>query len=242
MCRPLAEVASHVFTTRELQLSEVGAWRRAGALLGAVDVVVLNQIHGCDVVAIRKGAATTSAQTALPDGDVLVTDDPDVAVAVKAADCVPVLMADRSSGVVAAAHAGWRGTAAGAAPAAVHALAREFGSKPKDLVVAIGPSIGPCCYEVGSELVDVFAAAGHPRHLIDRWFQALPPQRGSREPSTLRLDVAGANRDQLILAGVPEDSIHTCGLCTAMHDGILTSYRAEKEKAGRMAGIIRPRA
>ena len=175
------------------------------------------------------------------DADVLVTDEPDIAVAVRAADCVPLLMADTRSGAVAAVHAGWRGTAAGAAVAAVQALAREFGSKPEDLVVAIGPSIGPCCYEVGTELVDAFAAAGHARHLIDRWFLALPPQRGSRERPKLRLNVGGANRDQLILAGVPEESIHACGLCTAMHLDVLTSFRAEQEKAGRMAGIIRAR-
>jgi len=125
--------------------------------------------------------------------------------------------------------------------AAVQALAREFGSKPEDLVVAIGPSIGPCCYEVGTELVDAFAAAGHARHLIDRWFLALPPLRGSRERPKLRLDVAGANRDQLLLAGVPEENIYACGVCTAMHLAVLTSFRAEKEKSGRMAGIIRVR-
>ncbi|MDA1185786.1 MAG: peptidoglycan editing factor PgeF [Acidobacteria bacterium] len=240
-CRPLERIAPHVFTTRELRLSDADAWRRAGGVLGVADVAVLNQIHGRDVVVVRKGGARSTEEAALPDGDVLVTDDPDIAVAVKAADCVPLLMADTRSGAVAAVHAGWRGTAAGAAPAALRALASEFGSKPEDLVVAIGPSIGPCCYEVGTELVDAFAAAGHPRHLIDRWFPALPPQRGSRERPKLRLDVAGANRDQLVLAGVPEKNIHACGLCTAMHLDVLTSYRAEREKAGRMAGIIRPR-
>ena len=159
----------------------------------------------------------------------------------RVADCVPLLLADSRTGVVAVVHAGWRGTAAGAAQAAVHALAREFGTKPEDLVAAIGPSIGACCYEVGTELVDAFAAAGHPRHLIDRWFLAPPPRRGSSERPKLRLDVGGANRDQLILAGVPEESIYACGLCTAMHLDVLTSYRAEKEKAGRIAAVIRVR-
>jgi YfiH family protein len=149
------------------------------------------------------------------------------------------LIADRARGVVAAVHAGWRGTAARVAVAAVDALAREFGSQPSDLVAAIGPSIGPCCYEVGSELVDAFAAAGHERSLIDRWFLAPAPPRGSRERPNLRLDVAGANRDQLLLAGVPEEQIHLSGLCTAMHLDLLTSYRAEKEKAGRIVGAIR---
>jgi YfiH family protein len=159
---------------------------------------------------------------------------------------VPLLMVDRRRGVVAAVHAGWRGTAAKVAVAAVDALGLEFGSKPADLVVAVGPSIGPCCYEVGSELVDAFAAAGHERHLIQRWFVAPPLPRGrfptvsARAVATLRLDVAGANRDQLILAGVDEGSIHMSGLCTAMHLDVLTSYRVERERAGRLAGAILP--
>jgi copper oxidase (laccase) domain-containing protein len=80
------------------------------------------------------------------------------------------------------------------ATAALEALTREFGSRPGEVTVAIGPSIGACCYEVGSELVDAFAAAGHARHLVDRWFVARPAPRGSHERPRLRLDVAGANR------------------------------------------------
>ena len=237
-CRPLESAAAHVFTTRELRLSAADDWRRAGDLLGVSEVVRLNQVHGREVVTSRRGSPRAAAAQ---DADVLISDDSDVAIAVRAADCVPLLLADSRTGVVAAMHAGWRGTAAGAAPTAVKALAREFGTKPEDLVAAIGPCIGACCYEVGTELVDAFAAAGHPRHLIDRWFLAPPPPRGRRERSQLRLDVGGANRDQLILAGVPEESIYACGLCTAMHLDVLTSYRAEREKAVRMAGIIRAR-
>jgi copper oxidase (laccase) domain-containing protein len=145
---------------------------------------------------------------------------------------------------VAAVHAGWRGTAARAAVAALDALEQEFGAKPADVIAAIGPSIGSCCYEVGPELVDAFASAGHERYLIDRWFLAPPPPRGAAGAGgpwagqALRLDVAGANRDQLVLAGVPEAHIFLSGLCTAMHLDVLTSYRAEKEKAGRIAGVI----
>jgi polyphenol oxidase len=120
-------------------------------------------------------------------------------------------------------------------------LTREFATRPEDVVAAIGPSICAACYEVGTELVDAFAAAGHARHLIDRWFVTTPPPRGSVEPSPLRLDVAGANRDQLVLAGVPEENIHMSGLCTATNLDVLTSFRAEKERAGRLAGVIRAR-
>lgn len=238
-CTPLAAIAPHVFTTRQLALTTPDEEQQLARAVDADAVAMATQVHGCTVVVVRKGMPAPAGR---PEADVFVSDSPTTAIAVRAADCVPLLMADRTRGVVAAVHAGWRGTAARAAVAAVDALAREFGTRPADLVVAVGPSIGPCCYEVGSDLVDAFAAAGHERWLVDRWFRAEPPARGSGERGTLRLDIAGANHDQLVLAGVPDDQIHLSGLCTAMHLDVLTSYRAEKEKAGRIVGAIRARS
>jgi purine-nucleoside/S-methyl-5'-thioadenosine phosphorylase / adenosine deaminase len=234
-CRPLAAVAPHVFTTRQLSLTTPDDEGRLSAAIGAQRLAMAKQVHGRTVVTVHASARAGDR----PEADALVSDAPDVAIAVRAADCVPLLMADRRKGVVAAVHAGWLGTAAGVAAAALDTLAREFGSRPQDIVAAIGPNIGWCCYEVGSELVDAFASAGHERMLIDRWFIVEPPPRGSREHGKLRLDVAGANRDQLVLAGVPEEQVHLSGLCTAMHLDVFTSYRAEKDKAGRIAGAIR---
>jgi YfiH family protein len=199
----------------------------------------VNQVHGRAHVVVRPGQPATNGVR--PEADIIVSGAPDAAVAVRAADCVPVLIADRETGAVAAVHAGWRGTVAGASAAAVSVLRDEFGAQPGNLVAAIGPSIGVCCYEVGPELVDAFAAAGYERYLIDRWFTSTPPPRGSRARHPLRLDVAGANHDQLVLAGVPEEQVHVSGLCTAMHLDVLTSYRAEKEQAGRLVAAIRCR-
>ena len=237
-CIPLATIAPHLFTTRQLSLSSPEDKHHLAAAVGARSVAMAKQVHGRTVVVMRDGEKPPAVA---PEADVFVSSSRDVAVAIRVADCVPLLMADRTRAVVAAVHAGWRGTAARAAVAALETMEREFGTKPADIVAAIGPSIGACCYEVGSELVDAFAAAGHERHLIDRWFLAPAPPRGSRERPKLRLDVAGANRDQLIIAGVPEEQIHVSGLCTAMHLDVLTSYRAEKDLAGRLAGVIRAR-
>jgi polyphenol oxidase len=234
-CRPLADVAPHAFTSRHLRLSPTEGAAELAATVGATAVAQLSQVHGKAVVVV---AHETNWPTPWPEADVLVSRSPVTALAVRAADCVPLLMADPAIGAVAAVHAGWRGTAAGAAVAAVQALSQEYGTRPDQLVVAIGPSIGSCCYEVGTELVDAFAAAGHERYLIDRWFLAPAPPRGSRERPSLRLDLAGANRDQLILAGVDEARIYACGLCTAMHPEVLTSYRAEGAGAARLAGVI----
>jgi YfiH family protein len=236
-CRPLDAIARHAFTTRQLRLGSHEAWEQVAAELGVAEVVTLNQVHGRAVLSVRRGHPRQPDRS---DADAILSNDPSVGVAVRAADCVPVLLADAKRGVVGAIHAGWRGTAAGVAPAAVTALAREFGSQAGDLAVAIGPSIGPCCYEVGTDLVDAFAAAGHPRHLIDRWFLAPAPRRGERLAPKLRLDVAGANRDQLMLAGVSPERIFACGLCTAEHLDVLTSFRAEKDGAVRLAGAIAP--
>lgn len=226
-CTALDAVAPHLFTTRQLDLTSPAGYEQLAAAVSAAAVVSANQVHGREVVLVDRMRATR------PDADALVTISPELAVAVRAADCVPLLMADSRTGAVAAVHAGWRGTAAKVAVAAITAMQRDFGTRADDLIVAIGPSIGSCCYEVGSELVDAFAAAGHERHLIDRWF-SLPWGR-------LHLDVAGANRDQLVLAGVPEERIHLAGLCTAMNLDVVTSFRAEKEQAGRIAGAIRAR-
>jgi YfiH family protein len=231
-CYALEPVAQHLFTTRQLQLPSATAWHALAAAIGVAPnrVAALNQVHGREVVVIRTDVAREP-----PRADALVSDVPDVALVVRAADCVPLLIGDSRTGAVGAVHAGWRGTAARVSVAAVDSLAREFGSRPADLIVAIGPSIGPCCYEVGSELVDAFAAEGHERYLIDRWF--LTPR-----DRAMRLDVAGANRDQLILAGIPEENIYSSGLCTAMHPDVLTSFRRDKDQAGRIAGVIRSSA
>lgn len=250
-CRPLDAIAPHLFTTRQLELPSQSAFQQLSRATGTERdrFVTLAQVHGCRVVCIRKGADPTSLaamQRTRPEADAMISDDPSIGLVIRAADCVPLLMADRRGGVVAAVHAGWRGTAARVGPATVAALGDAFGSRPADLVAAIGPSIGPCCYEVGSDVVDAFAAAGHERHLVERWFTVTPPRLGTFSPvpgapdrTRISLDVPGSNRDQLVLAGLSDENIHTANLCTAMHLDLLTSYRVEREGAGRIAGVIR---
>jgi len=235
-CRPLSAVAPHVFSTRQLSFPSSGGERHLVQAIGAVRLATAHQVHEAGVFAVGRTPPTPEP----PRADILVSDVPDTGVAVRAADCAPILIAARSAPVVAAVHAGWRGTAAGAVSVAVATFERDYGVRASDLVVAIGPCIGACCYTVGSELVDAFAAAGHARHLIDRWFMSPPPPRGSRERPALRLNIELANRDQLILAGVNDENIHATGLCTAMHLDVLTSFRAEQAQATRLVGAIRP--
>lgn len=231
-CVPLARHAAHLFTSRSLALGggpeeAAAAWTEvAGALdLGTDRLVRLRQVHGARVVEAR-GAAAPAAPEGWPEGDVLIGREPATGLAVRVADCVPLLMADARSGAVAAVHAGWRGTAAGAPLAAVAALERTYGVRPADLVAAAGPSIGPCCYVVGPELVAQFA--NHPE--APGWF---------RREGGLRLDLWRATRDQLLGAGLLAENLHFSMLCTSCHADVLCSYRKEGDRAGRMAGAIR---
>jgi YfiH family protein len=242
----------HVMTTREWELGsrtgsdEGRAWSEVEAAMGGA-LRRIHQVHGTDVAVVRRADGSPAA-TVMSDADIIVSDDPSVAIAIQTADCVPLLIADRRIGAVAAAHAGWRGLAAGVPGTVIDALAREFSSRPSDLVVAAGPSIGSCCYEVGPEVRERFAAAGWPDRLAVCWFFDAPrPTPTNPSMPGLRLPRAGhwffdgsrAARDQLEAAGVPRRQIFLADLCTASHAGMFCSYRRDGRQAGRMAAAIR---
>ena len=233
-CRPLLEIADHLFTARSLRLrDDPREWECVAAAVGvaASNVLLVSQVHRADVAIARRDRSGTWDR---PRADVIVSDDPASAVGVRVADCVPVLLADRTKRVVGAAHAGWRGTVQDAAGAAVRAMTREFGCDPAEIVAAIGPSLGPCCGEVGDEVAQEFTGAGHGSDALRRWLSYGPSGR-------LHVDLWTANEDQLIAAGVRRDNVHAARLCTKTHAGVFHSYRAEREHAGRMVAIITPR-
>jgi YfiH family protein len=231
-------LAQHLFTTRQLRLRsedlQASAWGEATAAIGgAFDRLVrVRQVHGRTVRVLGRKTTTAVDAGFMPEADAVASDVAGTVLAVQAADCVPILMADARVGAAAAVHAGWRGTSAGVASATVDTLSREFGTHPEDLVAAIGPSIGPCCYEVGAELVAAFRAAGASEDRLARWFT--PSADGS-----WRLDLWTANYDQLIDAGLRPHHVHRCWLCTKTHADLFDSYRADGPHAGRMAALIR---
>jgi polyphenol oxidase len=169
----------------------------------------LNQIHSNLVLlADRPGL--------LGEGDALIANRPGLAIAVRTADCYPILLADARNRAIAAVHAGWRGTAAQIVADTLKKMRAEFGSQPSDIFAAIGPGIGVCCYEVGEEVAHEFGLSGR-----------------------THLDLASENRKQLESAGVPRQNIEALGVCTFCDTERFFSYRREKEKAGRMTSFIR---
>jgi polyphenol oxidase len=231
-CDALSVVARHGFTTRQLGLrpgeGSGERWTAAATSVGCTvgRVARVRQVHGAAVRVVTADALTDP----VPEADAAVTREAGVAVAVVAADCVPILLADARTGAVGAVHAGWRGTTANAAGAAVATLTREFGVDPGSLVAVVGPSIGPCCYTVGPELVSAFLRAGHPRSAVERWFA----ERDGRWV----LDLWTANRDLLTAAGLDGANVHVAGLCTQTHREVFESFRVDGEGAGRMAAIV----
>ena len=224
--------AHHLFTSRDLTLTDSATeWSAVAASLGvsAARLLLIHQVHGVGVAAARRGA---SASWGRPQADIVMTDDPDVAIGVRVADCAPILLYDMAHDVAGSVHAGWRGTAARAAAVAVQALHEAFGSDPRNIVAAIGPCLDVCCGEVGPEVVAAFRSGNTTSADMARWFTAGHADRSY-------LDLPQANVDQLAGAGVPPDQIFDCGLCTKTYHDRLHSYRAARNGAGRMLGAIR---
>ena len=259
VCRPLEPHAAHIFTTRGWQLGSPSAppdeaWHELAHAIevGPSHLVRVRQVHGATTVVRRNGDAAADRGTPRADADIIVSDAGDLALAIQTADCLPLLIADRRTGAVAAAHAGWRGLALSVPVVAVKRLAREFGSRPADLMVAIGPAIGACCYEVGEDVRARFHDAGFDSPRLARWFMSdpasspanlpMPSLPATRRPGHWFFDGSQAARDQLESAGVPAGQVFAAGLCTASHGDVFCSYRRDGGgAAGRMAAVVRRR-
>jgi YfiH family protein len=182
-------------------------------------------------------------------GDASFTNAPDLLLGVQTADCVPILLVDTKKRAVAAIHAGWRGTLARIAQKTVGEMRMHFGSKRADILAALGPAIGSCCYEVGTELVTEFTSqfadaeeyfdelrtGEEPNPL--QWLNMMPPGH-QPPPKNVRLDLRKANRSQLLAAGLRDANVFVSNLCTACHPDLFFSYRKERANSGRLLAVI----
>jgi YfiH family protein len=213
--------------------------------LGAANLELnsLKQIHS-DVIRIFPQSVSEPCK-----GDASATNRSGLLLAVQTADCVPILLVDPKKRAVAAIHAGWRGTLSRITQKAVGRMQFEFGSKSADLLAAIGPSIGPCCYEVAADFVTKFTAQfadaadyfDEPRSGEEpnplQWLNMKPPGH-QPPPKNVHLDLRKANRSQLVAAGLLAKNIYVSDLCTACHTGLLSSHRREGPLSGRLMSAI----
>jgi polyphenol oxidase len=234
--------------------------RRFQAAVGAKDstLVTMRQIHS-DVVRPFSGEILRSADSAQNDGaeimskpckgDAAITNQSGLLLGIQTADCVPILLVDPKQRVVAGIHAGWRGTLARIAQKTVGRMQMGFGCKPANVLAAIGPSIGPCCYEVSADFVTKFRAqfadaetyfdeartGEEPNPL--QWMNMYPPGH-QPPPKNVHLDLRKANRSQLLAAGLRDRNIFVSDLCTSCRRDWFFSHRKEGAASGRMMSVI----
>lgn len=196
-------------------------WSRVRAAMPHVSIVTMRQAHGAVVVPVLEPIERVDAV------DGLVTRRPGIALGIMTADCVPILMIAPAARVAVAVHAGWRGTLAGIAAVAVATVQRELDVSPEMLQIALGPSIGQCCYQVdatiGVQLEDRWGNLG------DAW---------ERNGDKGQLDLRATNRSILIAAGVPAAAIDIVGPCTACQMTGYFSHRASGGVAGRQLSVV----
>ena len=161
--------------------------------------------------------------------DALATALPGIALVITAADCVPLYIVDPQRRAIGAGHAGWRGTVGNVAGALVQAMARGLGCRPVEMWAVVGPSIGACCYEVDAPVIEPL------RQALPADWEALATPTG---PGKWHLDLWGANRRQLLAAGLPASHILAEGPCTSCHSDRLFSHRAQLGPAGRGAAVL----
>jgi len=242
--------------------------RRFLAQLGGEDSVTASarQVHSSHSLVVTRDragqlayqlpriAVTVPAASKPPAGDGLMTAEPGILLTIRIADCLPLLLVDPQRRVVAAVHAGWRGVLARVIEKAVGDLRRAFGSDPRKLIAAAGPSIRACCYEVGEEVVEAFhgsfAHAGRffqalpqrPEAAADRhsilFLSAYPPGHAPEHVPAARLDLTAVARHQLVSAGVKPANILVADYCTACRTDLFFSHRREGALTGRQAAAI----
>lgn len=249
--RTASDAPENVAENRELFLREILSGREQAA---QPQTALLRQIHSGLVHVIEPGAenALHAETDSLRRGDGMMTATPDQMLGIQTADCFPILVADLRQKIVAAFHAGWRGTLARIVERGVGRMRAQFGSRPGDLTAAIGPGIGACCFAVGEEVRMEFRSQfAYADELFSEVFDLDPvkekypmlfltaraPGHSNLGPS-IHLDLAEANRRQLLDAGLKPEAIHSLDLCTACDTKRFFSYRAEHGFTGRMMSVI----
>ena len=190
-------------------------------------LVTPRQVHGCDILVINEPNEDFSHFLSV-EGDAVITNQPNVMIGVCVADCAPILLCDPDKKIIAVVHAGWKGTADRLVSKTVAGMQSEFGSNPAQIQSAIGPCIKKCCYEVDEPVRQAFQKGGLSWDLCAEL----------KSPGKWQLDLAAANRELLMEAGLTPDTIQTSDQCVCCHSEQFFSYRRDQEESGRQMGFI----
>jgi len=189
--------------------------------------LVLNQVHGDDVLVINPLGEFFSSRDQL-NYDAIITNRANLAICIKTADCVPVFLVDPVKKAIAAVHAGWKGTALGITDKVARLMKSQYGSEPRELLAAIGPSIGSCCYEVDEPAYNAFRTHNSFESFLS------PGKKKNR----WMLDLVEANRLQLLDAGLAADHIDASGWCTTCNPDAFFSHRGSGGITGRQVNFL----
>jgi YfiH family protein len=197
-------------------------------MLGSVSpltYIVANQTHSdhISIITEKKSKGWDNIKDAVEDCDALITDTKGIMLTILTADCVPILLYDTKKKVIAAIHAGWRGTQKRITQKTVHQMVQTYYCNPKDIIAGIAPAIGRCCYEVGKEVA---------QHFFD------VPKSFTVKNNKYMLDLPYLNKQQLLEAGVQETNIEMSGVCTACKKNRFFSYRKDDCCTGRFMSLI----
>ncbi|MDY3015263.1 MAG: peptidoglycan editing factor PgeF [Evtepia sp.] len=210
-------------------------YRRFCAAVGTDpnSLVMTHQVHEDTIrVASREDILPDLLDPIPYDADGLITNDPGLCLTIYYADCIPVLLYDPEQKVIAAVHSGWRGTALGIAPQAAEKMADLYGCKKESILAAIGPGIGPCCFETHDDV---------PSAMTARWGSGVTPYLSSLGNGKFSVDLKGILAWQLRTAGLTQDHIDTLPLCTACHPELYWSHRKMGDQRGNQAAMIQLR-
>ena len=223
----VGDTAEDVITNRKIFAASLD--------LNAEDIVTPNQVHGDKVLRVNesyRGRGSINYDDAIKETDALITNTPNLPLMLCFADCVPVLFVDVDNKAIGIAHAGWKGTIKKIAAKTLMAMTDEFGTDPTKCLAGIGPSIGPCCYDVG-ENVQSACAESFPKHVDELLI---------KRDEKIYADLWQANKIQLIEAGMSENNIDVARECTCCKSGWYFSYRsahkADQKETGRIAALI----
>lgn len=202
-------------------------FRRVSATLGVSEdsFVRSDQVHGTAIAKITR----ENSGSPITETDGLITDETGVTLTTYYADCMAIMLYDPRRKAIGMAHGGWRGTAKAIGPMLASQMAEHYNSAPKDMLAALGPAIGPCCFQVGSEVVDIF--------------ESMPVLQSRADWHTVaggkpHLDLAKINRRLLIEAGIPDESIISADMCTACNVELFYSHRREQGNTGRLSAVM----